>query len=204
MKKIEMIWREILFGAIEKKNFQFTQKELARDLGVSTSTIFQALKVPRRMGAVRVTGRFFVLADVEKLLYHWANVRNLEKDVMLRSHVDLPVLEIEGMIPAGLTFGLYSACRQLLPQVPADYDTVYVYAKDILPIKERFGLDKAGRARPKRANLVILKADPMLGRYGSVTTLAQTFVDLWNLADWQAKDFTKALGEKIDGLLFES
>ena len=34
MKKIEMIWRELLFQAIERKNRQFTQKELAKKLGI--------------------------------------------------------------------------------------------------------------------------------------------------------------------------
>lgn len=195
MLKIEIIWREILFQAIEKKNFQFTQKELAARLGVSTSTIFQALKTPRKAGAVRVTGRFFLLEDSEKLLYHWASVRNLQKEIIFTSRVNLPVLEIEGMAPPDVIFGCYSAARQILGTPPADYDKVYLYAKDTAEIKARFTFEKG------RPNLIVLKQDPLLTRYGQITTFAQTFVDLWNLPDWQAKDFTRSLKEKIDEFL---
>ena len=62
-------------------------------------------------------------------------------------------------------------------------------------IKERFSLVEG------YPNLFVLEADPFLSNYGSVTTLAQTFVDLWNLSDWYAKEFIKALKEKIDELL---
>lgn len=195
MKKIEMIWRELLFQAIEKKNRQFTQKELAQQLGFSTSTIFQALKTPRSMGAVRVTGRFFIVEDPEKLLYDWGSVRNLQKDIIFKGRVNLPVLGIEGRMPGNIIFGGYSAARHILSVAPADYDTVYIYAKEIGQMQERFKFEKG------RANVVVLKQDPLLTQYGSITTLSQTFVDLWNLSDWQAKEFVRALKEKIDEFL---
>lgn len=99
MKKIEIIWRELLYQAIEKKNRRFTQKDLASNFNFSTSTIFQALKVPRKMGAVRVTGRFFILEDPEKLLYHWASIRHIQKDIIFAGFVPLPIFEIEGNMP---------------------------------------------------------------------------------------------------------
>ena len=82
MKKIEIIWRELLYQAMEKRNRMFMQKDLAAKFSFSTSTVFQALKAPRKMGAVRVTGRNFVLEDPEKLMYHWASVRDLNKDTI--------------------------------------------------------------------------------------------------------------------------
>ncbi|OGE07874.1 hypothetical protein A3I53_04285 [Candidatus Curtissbacteria bacterium RIFCSPLOWO2_02_FULL_40_13b] len=57
------------------------------------------------------------------------------------------------------------------------------------------------QARQGRANLTILKADKFLASYGQITTLGQTFVDIWNLPIWYAKEFTKSLKEKIDELL---
>ena len=195
MKKIEIIWGEILFQAIEKREHQFTQKDLAHQLQVSTSTIFQALKVPRRMGALRVTGRFFTVSDAEKLLYHWASVRDLNRDISFRGHVDLPILEIEGLIPPEAIFGAYSAARKILGEAPADYDCVYIYLKNVDQLKKRFKFSKG------RTNVIVLAQDPLMVRYGKVTSIAQTFVDLWNVSDWQAKDFTLALKEKIDGLL---
>lgn len=195
MKKIETIWRELLFQAIEKGNRQFTQKELAKKFNFSTSTIFQALKTPRKMGAVRVTGRFFVLEDPEKLLYHWASARDFKKDILFAGKVDLPILEIEGRMPPGVIFGGFSAARLILKESPADYDKVYVYTPKPEEIKKRFELEKG------RENLIALKADQFLGNYGQITPLCQTFVDLWNLPEWYAKEFVQALKEKIDELL---
>jgi len=220
MKKIEIIWRELLFQGIEKNNppspprlrsglrwagRRFTQKDLAKKFNFSTSTVFQALKIPRKMGAVRVTGRNFTLEDPEKLLYHWASVRNLKKDIIFSGRVNLPVLEIEGRMPPDVTFGGFSSARQTLGEPPADYDRVYVYARNADQVKKRFKFEKAHPRRDfggqGRKNVIVLKADEFLAGYGQTTTLAQTFVDLWNLPDWYAKEFVKALKEKIDGLL---
>lgn len=195
MKKIEIIWRELLFEAIEKGIRRFTQKDLASRFNFSTSTIFQALKVPRKMGAVRVTGRFFVLEDPEKLLYHWASVRNIQKDIVFATYLDLSIFEIEGNMPSDVVFAGFSAARRHLGISPADYDKVFVYTKNIDLIKKRFVFKKG------RENLIVLRKDPFLSKYGSLTTFAQTFVDLWNLSDWQAKEFVKILKERIDGLL---
>ncbi len=195
MKKIEIIWRELLYQAIEKKKRRFTQKELAEKFGFSTSTIFQALKVPRKMGAVRVTGRFFILEDPEKLLYHWASSRNLKKDIIFSGRVELPIFEIEGRMPAEVVFGGYTAARQILNEAPADYDKVLVYSQDLPKLKQRFEF-KSG---PE--NFLVFKADPFLQDYGGQTTFAQTFVDLWNLDDWYAKEFVNSLKKKIDELL---
>ena len=195
MKKIEIIWRELLFQAVQKGNREFTQKKIAGQFGFSTSTVFQALKVPRKMGAVRVTGRYFILEDPEKLLYHWASVRNFQRDIVYSTHIDSSVIEIEAKMPAEVIFGSFSAARQILAEPPADYDKVYVYATDLDEIKKRFKSQKG------RENLFVLKADNFLSRYGQITPISQTFVDLWNLSDWYAKEFVKVLKEKIDELL---
>ena len=195
MKKIEIIWRELLYQAVEKGRREFIQKEIAANFGFSTSTVFQALKNPRKMGAVRVTGRYFILEDPEKLLYYWASVRNLKRDIIFSTHVNLPVLETESRMPAGIIFGGFTAARQILAQPPADYDKVYIYASDLTEIRRRFPAKKG------QPNLFVLQADNFLADYGQVTTLGQTFADLWNLPDWYAKEYVKALKEKIDGLL---
>jgi len=195
MKKTEIIWRELLYSALEKGERRFEQKALAQKFGFSTSTVFQALKVPRQMGAVRVTGRFFIFEDPEKLLYHWASVRNLEKDIIAAFRAEESVWEIESKMPPEVIFGAYSSVRMTLATPPADYDKVYVYANETERIKERFGTQKG------IPNLFVLKPDEFLPKYGQRTTLAQTFVDLWNLKDWYAKEYVKAIKEKIDAVL---
>ncbi len=195
MKKIEIIWRELLNSVLESNVRRFEQKTLAQKFGFSTSTVFQALKVPRQMGAVKVTGRYFILEDPEKLLYHWASGRNIESDILASLKVEEPILEVEAKMPPNVIFGAYSAARMALTTPPADYDKVYVYTNDIEKIKDRFGIKKGN------PNLFVLKPDVFLSNYGQMTTLAQTFVDLWNLKDWYAREYTKAIKEKIDAIL---
>ena len=195
MKKIEIIWRELLFQSIEKKNREFTQKEIAQKFGFSTSTVFQALKIPRKMGAIRVTGRNFVVEDPEKLLYHWASIRNLDSETIYKTAVSQSANQIEAQMPPLVIFGGFTAARESLKIPPADYDQVFVYATDLAEIKKRFPLQKG------REGLFVLEADRFLARYGQITCLAQTFVDLWNLPEWNAKEYAESIKEKIDGLL---
>lgn len=195
MKKIEIIWRELLFEAIEKKHREFTQKELAAKFGFSTSTIFQALKSLRKMGAVRVTGRNFILEDWEKVLYHWASERRFSKDIIFQGCVDLDVGQIEGVVPPDSVFGFYKAALAYLNLAPADYDKVYLYTNNLGSILERYRVIKG------QPNLFVIKADEFMPKYGGATTICQTFVDLWNLPDWYAKEYTRALKEKMDELL---
>lgn len=192
MNKKEIIWLEILYQAIEQKNQQLTQKDLAAKFGFSLSTIFNALKVPRQIGAIKVTGRNFQIVDTEKFLYLWATARNLSKDIIYQTRVEKPVVSIEGLMPNSVVYGAYSAYRLNFKDLPADYDRVYVYAKDLSEIKKRFPA-----AKKTYPNLIILKADQFLDDYGKTTTSAQTFVDLWNLSEWYAKDFQEALKQKI-------
>jgi DNA-binding transcriptional MocR family regulator len=193
MSKKEQIWRYILQKAIIDRQFQFTQKDIANNLKVSLSTVFNALKIPRAQGAVKVVGRGFSLIDLDKLLYLWATQRNFEKEIIYKTNVLASAKEIEGNIPDGAIFGAYSAYSQKYGDAPADYDKVYVYAdKNVLAeIKKRF---------PKNAgdpNLFVLKSDPFLAEFGNIAPESQIFCDLWNLKDWFAKDFLAAIKEKI-------
>ncbi|MBI4099861.1 winged helix-turn-helix domain-containing protein [Candidatus Microgenomates bacterium] len=187
MKKIEMIWREIL--EMSSKTAFFEQKLMAAKLGISTSTVFAAIKPLRAIGAVTVTGRNFRVTNLEKILLFWATHRQLTRDIIYQTRVDSPILEIEGLVPPGTVYTAYSATRRLLGTAPADYDKVYVYgdAKTV----DRFP------KLPGTPNLFVLKADPFLKNYGNITPVSQTMVDLWNLPDWFAADFFKALKEKF-------
>jgi hypothetical protein len=157
------------------------------------STIFNALRVPRREGAIKVGGRSFSVIDLEKFLYVWATNRNIEKEIIYETHVSKTPKEIEGLMPPKVVFGAYSAYNRKYSGAPADYDKVYVYANQetLEEIKKRFPKIKG------YANLIVLKSDPSLDRSGAVTSDVQTFVDLWNLKDWYAKDYLNELKKKI-------
>jgi hypothetical protein len=162
------------------------------------STIHHALRVPTEMGAIRKTGKAFVLHDFKKLLYYWASVRSLSRDVLYATTSDLPIREIEGLALPGSLYGAYSAASRLLGEPPADYSKVYFYiaAHDLAAFQHRF----PPSSRPP-ANTFALKMLPVMPQYGPTTTLVHTFVDLWNLSDWYARDFIRTLEEKIDALL---
>lgn len=192
MKKIEFIWREVLTAALEDHRVDFEQKELASQFNLSTGTAFHSLKKPRGIGAIEVSGRGFRLVDFEKLLFYWATQRNLKNDLVYETHASLPVMEIEGLMPPKVTPTAYTAYRFIFGDPPADYDQVYFYTRDLAFVKDRFPPQKK-----KPANIFILKPDPWLDNYQPKPPLVQTFVDLWNLSEWYAKDFQNALLEKM-------
>jgi len=119
------------------------------------------------------------------------------KDIIYKTWVDEPVLEIEGLIPDGAILGCYTAAKNILSEPPADYSKVYFYFdEDKLDIvKKRYPPAKGNN------NLFVLKTYSKQIDYGNITTLPQTFVDLWNLSDWYAKDFLTAMERRIDGIL---
>lgn len=139
MNKKEIIWREILHQVVENKKTEFTQKELSSRFGFSLSNVFNSLKVPRQMGAIRVGGRSFEVQDIEKFLYLWATYRNLEKEIIYETNSDFSARETERSLHSSVIFGLYSAYSKKYKDEPADYDKVFVYSdvKKLKEIKER-------------------------------------------------------------------
>ncbi|MFH1916429.1 MAG: hypothetical protein ABIJ21_04135 [Nanoarchaeota archaeon] len=194
MKKIEFVYRELVYQAMEKKTFRLTQAQLAADLKMSLSTVNLALEPLRRMNAIAVLRRGLVVKDVKKVLYYWASVRNLEKDVVYASRSDKTVRTIEAEMPAGAVFAGFSAFKFRYKDVPADYSEVYVYA-DESQIKKRFSQNAL------QPNIIVLEKDDRMDRYGNVVTAGQLFVDLWNMKQWYAKEFLSALEVRLDGIL---
>jgi hypothetical protein len=198
MQKIETIWHDLLWEALGKGEFRHTQKSLSERFGYSLSTVNLAIKSLAAVGGVRMSGKFFTVSDVKKILYYWATHRNLERDVIYKTCVEEPISEIEGMIPDGAIFACYTSAGEILKEPLSDYSKVYFYFnKDNLnTVERRFPFKKS--ANP---NLFVLKESFWQKDYGQTSTLPQTFVDLWNLSDWYAGDFLTALERKIDGLL---
>lgn len=192
MKKTEIVYREMLFSAIEKEKRNLTQSYLAKTLNISLSTVNLALKPLARMNAVRIKKMGFDIIDIKKILYYWASIRNVEKDVIYKTRVEAPVKEIEKELPDDAVFTAFSGYKFKFKDVPADYSEVYVYGNE--NIKKRFMENKVS------PNLFVLKKNNA-ERYGKTATTANLFVDLWNLRQWYAKDFLKSLEAKIGRIL---
>ena len=186
MKKIEAVYREILYEVLEKKKFSFTQSELSKSLGISLSIVNSAIKRLESMGALKINQRGFNLIDIKKILYYWASIRNLDKDIVFAVRIDLSVRELERFMP-NLMMTAYSAYKFRFDDVPADYSEIYVYAdeKELEIIKKRISKFKTSQNNP---NFFILKKDNLIDLYNKIP-LANIFVDLWNLKEWYAKDF---------------
>lgn len=197
MKKTELVIREILYTVIEKKNKTMTQLSIAKALNISLSTVNLALSPLKAMGAIDIKLRNFVVVDVKKVLFFWASSRELEKDIIYKTRADMPVKKLESLMPSNIIFGAYSAYKFKFKDVPADYSEVYVYVseEEISEIKQRFPPSQ------NPPNLFILKKDVAMDKYIQknlrVTTEAQIFVDLWNLKEWYAKEFLKAMEERM-------
>lgn len=200
MKKIETIWHHLLWEAMEHKQFRHTQQELSHTFGYSLSTVHHAVTRVARVGAVRIGTKSFVLENVKKLLYYWASVRNLKNNVRYSTYYGGPILTAQSELPAGGLYGGYTAARHLLGQAPADYDKLYYYCPDVADFKKRF---PENHAHPDNIFVLTLPSIPSyIKRYpGGTTSLPHTFVDTWNMNDWFAADYIKALEEKINGLL---
>lgn len=203
MKKIETIWHHLLQEALQNRSFRHTQEGIAQNFGYSLSTIHHALQIPTELGAIRKETKFFVLEDYKKLLYYWASVRNFSRDIIDRVFLEETMQAIEGLAIPESIFACYSAARFHLGEAPADYAKTYWYIQeaDLEKARRRFATASESKREKREPNVFFLKMPAVMARYGKTTTLPQTFVDIWNLRDWYAKDFCKALEEKIDGLI---
>jgi len=191
MKRIEEVYREILFQAMEKKNNNLTQSNTASALGISLSIVNLSLKPLIRMNAIRINKRSFDITDKNKILYYWASIRNVEKDIIYKTRADKPVRKIESEMPDDAVYACYSAYKFKFKDVPADYSEVYAYSNNLKEIEKRFPKND------KAQNLFVLKKDDNMKEI----TMAQIFVDLWNMKEWYAKEFLKGMEERINGLL---
>lgn len=195
MKKIEAVYREILYRAIEEKEMTLTQSELSRKLGLSLSVVNLAVKKLDSIGAVKIMQRSFKIMDIKKILFFWASARNLEKDIVYNIRVEAPVREIERAMP-NVVFTAYTSYKLKFKDVAADYSEIYIYAseEETKEIKKRISNFKISEANP---NLFILKKDDSLNLYRDLP-IGQLFVDFWNLKEWYSKEFINALEKRIE------
>ena len=199
MKKIEEVYREILYRAMEKNEFALTQSEISKKLNISLSIVNSVVKRLNSIGAIRIQQRGFDVLDAKKILYLWASIRNLGKDVIFQARIDAPVREIERILP-DVFCTAYTEYKLRFKEVPADYSEVYVYGdeNELKDIKKRISDFKISSKNPEaNPNFFVLKKDSSLNLYKE-TPLAQIFVDLWNLKEWYAKDFIIAFENNLE------
>lgn len=192
MLKKEFVYLFIL-DSYFKKRTRFTQKEISIYLGISLSTVNNALKPLEKMHAIEINSRNFILRDVEKVLVYWATLRDIQKDIIYSTFYPDKPENIESLMPNEIYFTAYSGYRILKKNVPADYGEIYLYSDNLKEIKERF----PKREGPK--NIIVFKTEELLHKFSknNVVSLPLIFVDLWNLPEWYAKDFLEDIKKKV-------
>jgi len=201
MLKIETIWHYLLYEALEKSRTTFTQQDLAGEFGFSTSTVHHALDIPTRLGAIRKTGKGFGLENFQKLLYYWASARRLERDIIFSCYIDKDVRQIEALVPAEAIYACYSAYRMKYQEPAGDYSKVHIYLDKVVKQELLARMDVGRVDKDKEPNFFVLKKSPDMEKYGTITTIPQTFVDIWNMSDWYSGEFITQLKDKMHGLL---
>jgi len=190
--KIERLYRQILYEVIEADSRKFTQLGLSKTCSTSIGNIHHALKPLVEMNAIEVRRRSFTVVDSKKILLYWASKRKLRRDILYSTKVNLPVDEIEAMLPPGL-FTAYTAYKFIYKTLPSDYGEVWIYS-DAKGVKNRFPPTSGV------PNLYVLKLDDHLMRFKQIP-LGQLYVDLWNMDKWYAQTYLKELEAKINGIL---
>jgi DNA-binding transcriptional regulator YhcF (GntR family) len=193
--KMERVYREILYRLLEKGEKEFSQKCIAKECKLSLSTVHHALEPLRRMHAIEVRRKNFLVINPKKILLYWASVRDLKKDIVYQTHLEESVEKIETLLPQKSVLTAYSAFKLRFKRIPAEYSEVIVYGE-----KEEFE-ERFGKPNTKLfPNLIVLELDEHLLKF-KLAPLAQIFVDLWNLDKWYADEFLKVLEGEINGIL---
>ena len=195
--KRETVYREILYDVIERKRRVITQREVSKRCSVSVGLVSFALRPLRRMGSIVVSRRNFIVQDPWKILMYWCSIRNLQRYIIYSNFLRMNVQQIEASLPHDSIPTAYTAYRELFKDTPADYSEVYVYGK------EQDFINIFGKENSNRANLFVLRTDDHLISIGK-PTLAQIYVDLWNIGTWYARRFLTSLEARIKDILGES
>lgn len=194
MFKKEWIYREIAGIHLKEKGRKFTELALSKKFGISLSTVHHALAPLKAAGTISPLSRGWRLSGFADLLSYWAGCRKLSRDIIWQGTA-ASVLGAEKLAPAGAIWGGFTAFKFRHRETPADYSTLILYADESQLAEIRRRMEKGKGA----AKLLVLQKDKFLGEYsqGGLCPDAQIYADLWNLPEWQAKEFRNALLKKM-------
>lgn len=190
MDKKELIYHAILESYFKKKQILFTQSSIAKTCHVSIGLVNATVWQLEDLGVVRIKLRSFELQDAKKLLVFWATKRNLKKDLVYKTYFNGTVKEIESLMSNEAVFTAYSAYRLTYKDAPSDYDKVYVYSENLKSIEQRFPFNKK-----EAPNVFVFKKPEFLTE--KIVSPDLLYVDLWNLGDWFAAEYLKALEKRL-------
>ncbi|MEM2536475.1 MAG: replication/maintenance protein RepL [Candidatus Hadarchaeales archaeon] len=193
MRKAEWVLREILYRVYEENEFFMSQKSLAETCGVSLDTVN---KVVGRLEAFRSLEKKpfgFRVVEPKKILLYWAATRDLRGEILYSTYSPHSPAEIEEALPENALLTAFSGCRRRFG-CTEDYEEVYVYCPPE-PVRKKFG--ERTHLPP---NLFVLQGDPHLYKRSreGVPSLAQIYVDLWQIGGTHANRHLMKLERKME------
>ncbi len=200
MKKVDRVLREILYRVYERNEFFMSQKALARACGLSMDTVNRLVAKLNQFRSIEKKPLGFRVTEPEKVLAYWAATRNLTRDIAYSTYSPNSVSEIEGEMLPGSVFTMFSGYKLKFNETPTYYEEIYVYA-DSDEVRRKFPESKA-----ERRNLFVLRQDPHLERTSKngAATLAQLYVDLWQLGGSPADRFILELEKRLEAKPIEA
>ncbi|MBA7598584.1 hypothetical protein ES703_05602 [subsurface metagenome] len=194
VKKVDRVLREILYRVYERNESFMSQKSLAQTCGLSMDTANRLVAKLNQFRAIEKKPLGFRVVDPKKILSYWASTRNLASDVVYSTYSPDSVSKIESELPPGSIFTAYSGYRLKFKETPTHYEEIFVYA-DPDEVRRKFP-----ESEVERRNLFVLRQDPHLGRVGKdgVATLAQLYIDLWQIGGATADRFILELEKRLE------
>jgi len=194
VKKVDRVLREILYRVYERNESFMSQKSLAQACGLSMDTVNRLVAKLNQFRAIEKKPLGFRVMDPKKILSYWASTRNLAGDVVYSTYSPDSVSKIESELPTGSIFTAYSGYRLKFNETPTHYEEIFVYA-DPDEVRRKFS-----ESDVERRNLFVLRQDPHLGHVSKdgVATLAQLYIDLWQIGGATADRFILELEKRLE------
>ncbi|MEW5995716.1 MAG: replication/maintenance protein RepL [Candidatus Zixiibacteriota bacterium] len=195
MKKYNRAIREILHRVQEKNEIFMSQKSLAQACKISMDTVNRMVTKLSEFRAIEKKPFGFRVIEPKKVLLFWAATRNLTADIVYSTYSPDSMEEIESDMPKGTIFTAFSGFHKRFGKAPTAHDEVYVYSDREEEIKRRFP-----ERMVERSNIFVLKSDPHLAKLSKdgVATIAQIYVDLWQVGGSQADRHLLELDQKLE------
>ena len=200
VKKVDRVLREILYRVYDKNESFMSQKSVAQACGVSMDTVNHLVTKLNQFRSIEKRPLGFRVTEPKKVLAYWASTRNFARDIVYSTYSPDSVPKIEGEMPHGAIFTMFSGYRLKFNGTPTHYEEVYVYA-DLDEVKRKFP------ERPvERKNLFVLRPDPHLEKVsdGDAVPLAQLYVDLWQLGGSLADRFILEIEKRLEAKSVEA
>lgn len=212
MKNNELVWRELVDAAVAQRYRTWDNVEdLAFLAGVAPTTAAYALRRPIEIGAVTQYSAGFTVTSPEKVLTLLCAARSLMKDA--RAIVTLSRTALETLISTHdeheTILGGCAAAVELLggTNTVSDFSEHLFYFRNASIAQQvEIQLDQLETERHSgygrdQGNVSFLMADTRAARtWGTHTSFAQTYADLFATPGWKATEFRLALHERYFGV----